>query len=138
MADLLDPLARYLAGRGLGVYDPDGPGGDIALETLPQAPDEVVLLTQYGGDSDPLNAFDEPRIQVKVRGTGDRRVSYDRAHDIHHELHGLTGIELPGGIWLVHALANQTPASLGVDENGRHLHVVNFRLGVSSPSLHRP
>ncbi|MFD4659341.1 minor capsid protein [Kitasatospora sp. NPDC058444] len=133
MADVLDSLARYLQAAGLLTYDPTGVKGDCFIELMPPAPDRAVQLSLYGaGVPDPLNGWDERSLQVRVRGTADPRVSRARAEAILSALHGLAGIELPDGLWLVLCIAQQTPAPLGVDAAGRHEHVVNFRLDVEA------
>ena len=139
--DLLDGLARYLAERGLVVYDPAGAGGDCFLELLPSGPDEAVALTIYddGREADSLLPYDEPRVQVRVRGTTDPRVSRRRCAMIRSHLHGLGPVILPDGTNLILSVALQSaPASLGVDENQRHEHVVNFRMEIRQPTVHRP
>lgn len=139
MADYLDPLARYLHGLGLLVYDPYGTCGDTFIETMPPAPDEAVALTLYGaGETDARNGWDVRSVQVRCRGTSDPRVSRRRAEAIYSALHGLTRTELPGGLWLVLAVATSTPFPMGTDANGRHEHVVNVRLDVEAPTRHRP
>lgn len=139
MADLLDGLAQHLAGLGLVTYNPDAAGGDVAFEALPQDPGDVVVLTLYGGpEADSRLPYDEPRLQVRVRGDGDRRTSHDRATAIRSELHGLGPRTLPDGTYLVLCYALQTPAYLGQDDNGRHHHSCNFQLEVHAPSTHRP
>jgi hypothetical protein len=138
VTDLLDGLARYLADRGLVDYQPNGAGGDCYLESMPQTPDEVVVLTLYGGDVDPLNPNDQPRLQVRARGTPDRRVSRGRVQAIYDQLHGETHLTLPDSTYLISARARQTVASMGIDDNGRHEHVTNFDLDVAAPSVNRP
>ncbi|WP_405018173.1 minor capsid protein [Kitasatospora sp. NBC_00070] len=138
MADLLDSLARHLQAAGLLTYDPAGTSGDTFVETLPQLPDRAVQLTLYGaGEPDPLNGWDERSLQVRVRGTADPRISRARAEAIFSALHGLAGVELPGGLWLVLCVAQQTPYPLGVDSAGRHEHVLNLRLDVEA-ATNRP
>ncbi|WP_371517989.1 minor capsid protein [Kitasatospora sp. NBC_01300] len=133
MADLLDSLARYLQAAGLLTYDPTGTRGDTFIELMPPAPDRAVQLSLYGaGVPDPLNAWDERSLQVRVRGTADPRVSRARAEALYAALHGLAGIDLPGELWLVLCIAQQTPYPLGVDAGGRHEHAVNFRLDIEA------
>ncbi|MFB7029674.1 MULTISPECIES: minor capsid protein [unclassified Streptomyces] len=138
--DLLDGLARYLAERGLVAYTP---GGDLTdtcfLEHMPSGPDEAVALTIYdaAGEPDSLLPYDEPRVQVLVRGTTDPRVSRRRCRAIRAALHGLGPVVLPDGTELTLSVCLQgDAASLGVDENGRHEHVANFRMEIvrSAPS----
>ncbi|MEV8317984.1 minor capsid protein [Streptomyces sp. NPDC059900] len=140
MADLdpLDGVAQLLAARGLVAYDPDGTTGDLFIETMPPAPDAAVALWLYDGEApDTRNAYDRPRLQVRVRGGPDPRVSRRRCWRIYSALHGLAGVELPDGTWLVLAAARATPAPMGPDSSGRHEHVVNFDLDVSAPTDHR-
>jgi len=138
VADLLDGLARLLDDRGHATYDPTGTSGDLFIEAMPPTPDAAVGLWLYdGGEQDSRNAYDSLRLQVRARGGTDPRVSRARAQAIYSELHGLAGVELADGTWLVLAAAISTPAPMGPDSNGRHEHVVNFRLDVSAPTKHR-
>ncbi|MEU0199132.1 MULTISPECIES: minor capsid protein [unclassified Streptomyces] len=140
MADLLDGLARHLQARSLLTYDLTGPGGDCFLDAIPQTPDEAVVLTAYDDAREPdsLLGYDEPRVQVRVRGTSDPRVSRQRCAAIRDELHGLGPITLPDGTRLILSVALQGgPASIGRDENGRHEHVCNFRMEIRNASTHR-
>lgn len=139
-ADLLDGLAQHLAARGLLTYDPTGVSGDCFIETMPPTPDEAVALTVYddGREPDSLLPYAEPRVQVRVRGTADPRVSRGRCLAIWSELHGLGPVFLPDGTNLILAVALQSaPAALGVDDNNRHEHVANFRLEIRQTSAHR-
>ncbi|MCX5446005.1 minor capsid protein [Streptomyces nigrescens] len=136
--DYLDALARYLDERSLLTYDPTGVCGDTFVETLPPAPDEAVCLSLYGaGAVDARNGWDERSLQVRVRGTADPRPSRRRAEALYSALHGLARCELPGGIWLVLAVAVATPAPMGSDANGRHEHVTNYRLTIEAPTSYR-
>ncbi|MGW7514783.1 minor capsid protein [Streptomyces sp. NPDC054796] len=141
MADLdpLDGVARLLAARGLVTYDPGGTTGDLFVETMPPAPDAAVALWLYdGGAQDARNPDDVYRLQVRVRGGPDPRVSRRRCTAIYGELNGLTDTELADGTWLILAAARGTPAPMGPDSSGRHEHVVNFDLSVWTPTIHRP
>ena len=140
--DLLDGLATYLAQLELGVYDPTGQAqaGDwsIFIEHLPDAPDRAIALTLYTGSApDGALAYDQPRLQVRVRGTTDPRVSRQRCTAIYGELHGLCTTTLPDGTDLETCFATGTPASMGQDANRRHEHVVNFDLDVQAPTRWR-
>lgn len=140
--DLLDGLARYLAERGLVTYVPGGGATeDCFLEFMPSSPAEAVALTVYDGGTEPdsLLPYSEPRVQVRVRGTTDPRVSRSRCTAIFSALHGLGPVILPGGTSLVLSVSIQgAPTSLGVDENQRHEHVCNFRMEIRLPTAHRP
>ncbi|CAL9296823.1 minor capsid protein [Streptomyces sp. SudanB25_2051] len=138
MADLLDGVARYLDELGLLTYDATGTSGDTFIETLPPEPAEAVGLWLYGaGEQDARNGYDTRSLQVRVRGTADPRTSRRRAEALYGALHGLAGLELPDGTWLVLAAA-QAPAPIGTDASGRHEHTVTVRLDVANPTTHRP
>ncbi|MBT2449481.1 hypothetical protein J7F03_20790 [Streptomyces sp. ISL-43] len=139
MADLLDGLARHLAGQGLGVYDPTGASGNIFLEAKPSTPDACIVLTVYddGGESDSQLGYDDAPVQVRVRGTTDPRVSRQLCESIRSELHGLGETTLPDGTYLLLSRANQAVAGIGTDENRRHEHVCNLRMRVRSITAHR-
>lgn len=139
MADLLDGLARHLQSAGLVVYEQSGTGGDCYIESMPQAPDECVVLTLYGGpEPDSLLGYDEPSLQARTRGGPDPRVSRARNEAIRNELHGLGPITLPDGTLMLSCFAVQAvPASLGIDDVGRHEHVTNYRLETRSVTKHR-
>lgn len=139
MADLIDGLARHLAGLGLVTYDPTGVTGDCFAEVQPAQPDSVVTLTLYGGAPiDSLLPYDTPSLQVRTRGDADPRTSRTRAQAIYEALNGLGPVTLPDGSYLLLAVANQTPAFIGQDATGRCDHVCNFALEVHAPSAHRP
>lgn len=136
--DPLDGIARLLDTAGHASYDPTGAGGDLFIEAMPPTPDAAVALWLYDGDaSDTVNAYDTPRLQVRVRGGPDPRVSRNRCRAIYSELHGLADVALADGTHLILAAARGTVAPMGPDSNGRHEHVVNFDLDVSAPTKHR-
>ncbi|MFI5475009.1 minor capsid protein [Streptomyces cacaoi] len=135
MADLLDGLARHLDALGLVDYDPTGTTGDLFVETMPPAPDAAVSLALYDGAApESRDDAEQRRLQVRVRGGPDPRVSRNRAEALYRTLHGLAGVQLPDGTWLTLAAARGTPAPMGADNTGRHEHVVNFDLDVSGPA----
>ncbi|MFM9613914.1 minor capsid protein [Streptomyces niveiscabiei] len=135
-ADLLDGLARYLDRLDLVTYDPTGTSGDLFIEAMPPAPDAAVSLTLYDGPApEARDDAEQRRLQIRVRGGPDPRISRTRAEALYRALHGRAGVELPGGMWLTLAAARGTPAPLGTDSNGRHEHVVNVDLDVSGPQI---
>ena len=77
MADLLDGIARHLADKGIVTFETAAaPGGDCFIDNMPSEPDEAVALSTYDDAREPdsLLGYDEPRVQVRVRGTRDPRV----------------------------------------------------------------
>ncbi|MDT3395592.1 minor capsid protein [Streptomyces sp. B1866] len=135
MADLLGGLARWLDAAGLLTYDPTGRTGDTFIEAMPPVPDAAVSLALYDGPPpEARDGADTPRLQVRVRGGPDPRASRARCTALYRALHGLAGVVLPDGSWLVLAAARGTPAPLGPDSNGRHEHVVSLDLHVADPA----
>lgn len=138
--DILEGIAQHLAALGLVEYDATGPTGDCFIESMPSTPGVAVILTVYddGREPDSLLGYDEPRMQLRVRGDADPRTSRRKCAAIRSELHGLGPITLPNGIELILSVSLQNaPASLGVDTSGRHEHVCNFRMEHRSVTTHR-
>ncbi|MFB7452842.1 minor capsid protein [Streptomyces sp. NPDC056194] len=135
MADLLDGIARHLDAAGLLDYDPTSVTGDTFIEAMPPTPDRAVSLTLY--DAGPQQARDDDtdqRLQVRVRGGPDPRVSRTRAQAIYAALHGLRSVQLPDGTWAVLITARGIPAPMGTDSNGRHEHVTNYDVATAAPT----
>lgn len=143
MADLLEGLAQHLAAKGLVVYTPDAVGGDCFTDGMPSTPDEAVVLTTYDDavEPDSLLGYDEPRVQVRVRGPrspSDPRVSRDRCKAIRNELIGLGETTLPDGTELILSVPlGSGPASIGKDDNGRYEHIANFRMEIRNITPYR-
>ena len=140
---LTEGLAQQLQAKGLVTFDPTGTTGDTFIEIMPpQTPHKAVSLTFAGGvESDSKLPYDEPLVQVRVRGdeSGDPRNSRDRAASIRGALHGLSDMTLPDGTYLVLALAVQaTPQSIGRDDLHRYEHVFDLRCEISNPTANRP
>lgn len=130
---LLEGLARNLAEGGLGLTWRDtGAYAEfeigLAIEQLPSSPSKVVGLFRYPGiESDSKLPYDEPSVQVRVRGTEDVRMSSDLAQDIYDYWHGRGPVTLSNEIYVVSIIGRQgSPISIGRDEQGRHEHTVNF------------
>lgn len=138
---LLDGLARHTAAEGIGVWKDTGAylAAEVGhvIETVPQAPSQVIVWTQYAGaESEANSPVDYPSVQVRVRGTADPRVSRARAQDIYDLLHGLAHVALPDGTWLENLIGAQSgPIPLGVDGNDRHEHTVNFRAEITNSAV---
>ncbi|HEY8588473.1 MAG TPA: minor capsid protein [Naasia sp.] len=138
----LDGLAAHLAlvPRLALAWSPDAPYPPgvvgIALEHVPPAPDEVVVLTGYEGDeADTSTSYDTPRLQVRVRGTTDPSVSRHRCQQLYDYLHGLGPLELQGGVWAQLVVGRGSgPGYMGADEQGRHEHVANFNVDLYNPN----
>jgi hypothetical protein len=134
VADLTDGIARYLDSINLLTYDPTGTSGDTFVGTMPAKPDRAVSLTLYGSaTTDAPDDADVARVQIRVRGDADPRTSERRCRAIRDALHGLAGVELPDGTWLVLATA-PIPSPMGVDANGRHEHVTTAAIDYAAPT----
>lgn len=134
MADVTDGIARYLAALDLLTYDPTGTTGDTFVGTMPAGPDAAVSLTLFGAATpEARDDADTASLQIRVRGTTDPRVSERRALALRDALHGLAGVELPDGTWLVLATAPR-PSPMGADANGRHEHVTTVALDIAAPN----
>jgi hypothetical protein len=138
---LLEELALLFEELGLGTYKPDDIDGTIYFPVLPDGPDTCLAIARYGGtESNSLLRFDEPRIQVRHRGTAaDARPVEAAAQATYDALHGLGMRTLPGGTELQLAIGiGSGPEYMGRDENRRHEYVNNFRVEVQRPLLSRP
>ncbi len=128
-------FALYLASESLVSYSETVPGGNCFLGSMPDQPDIAVMLHPTGGFTSSTKAgYDERTIQVMVRGTRNPVVGNDLAEAIYDALHGLRGMTLPDGTYLVRCEGIQTgPISLGEDAKGRHEYTLNFLAQVRNP-----
>ncbi|WP_067184622.1 minor capsid protein [Microtetraspora niveoalba] len=138
---LLEEFAALLAALGLGTYKADGStGGTIFLTVLPASPDRAMAVARYGGpESAATDDYDEPSIQVRVRGPAtDARIAEQDAQAVYDKLHAIGSRVLAGGTWLQDAIGVQSgPIYVGRDQNGRHEYTVNLRCEISRPSVNR-
>lgn len=137
---LLEEIAELLEELELGTYDPDGGGGDIFLAAMPDSPHLAISLTrQPGAESDALFSYDEPIIQVTVRGHPSGPVTGEAlAEAVYSALHGLGSRRLAGGSWLVLSVGTQGgPIYGGRDASGRDEWIVNLRMEVHRTTANR-
>lgn len=133
-------LAAELDARGLVDYRADEAGGDCFVDKdLPATPNDAVGLYSIGGPpSDVKLGYDDPSVQIIVRGGADARDPAGRAAAIYAALHGLHDHTLPDGTYVVGCAADQSaPVRLGPDENGRERFSLNFTLDVRALTTHR-
>jgi hypothetical protein len=123
---LLDDIAAYLQAQGIGTV-----GTDIHKGFLPDQPDDLVALFEYAGSPTELTmcdapALERPGLQVRVRNRTypAARATIAAAVDA---LHGLADVTLDGTRYLL-IRANQSPASIGLDQNNRSELVCNFNV----------
>ena len=119
-------------------FDTTGVTGNVFISTMPDKPDTLVMVSEYGSTSDDKNPFDDISIQVRVRGTRDPRVSYNIAKEIYDELHGLTNtVLISDGTRIVKVVTQNTPIDIGRDDNLRHEWTVNLQIEVRNISTNR-
>ncbi|QIS13588.1 minor capsid protein [Nocardia arthritidis] len=137
---LLEEVAKLLQELGLGVYEPVG-NRDVFLYALPPTPDAALVLTRAAGrESDAHLPYDEPVVQIGVRGpkTG-APDSEARAQAIYDALHGLGERALAGGTRLVLAVGTDGgPVYQTRDGDGRDQWIVNMRMELYRPGGNRP
>lgn len=141
---LSESLARWyganvdeVAWQDTGAYPADVWG--LYCEQLPQGPDRAVAVFEDSGpEPDSLLPYLTARVQTRVRADLDPRTSYAVAESIWSALHGLTAVELPGGVWLTLAVCTTVPVRSAPDESGRWQWSIPADLEILRPSLHRP
>jgi len=137
-------LAHYLDSLDLVDYQEDG-DGDCFIHRMPPEPDEAVMVTAYGAnpvEGSTALGYDEPTVQVRVRGTTDPRNGEARAQAIYGALQGLCHVTMAEGtddeLRVISCRSPQTgPAYMGADQAGRHEYAVNTALHVRAQTQHR-
>lgn len=137
---LVAGLAEYLAGAGVGVWDPDGVYAADSLgiydTVIPEDVDRLITLTAYPVSASAFLSDDVIGVQVRTRMPGaDPRPVRDLDELIFDRLQGLTNVDLPTGVRVVELLW-QSGASLGV-ENRRWDWSSNYYATVWRPSTNR-
>jgi len=132
----IEGIAKYLEEQGLGVF-----GQTILWNRWTDTPDEIVVLTPYGGpEADNKLGYDDVRFQVRARGprSGSDGPPFAKLEAIYDALHGLSDVELPDGTWVVGVIGLQSsPQFLLRDENGRAHYILNFQAEIRSLTRHR-
>lgn len=113
----------------------------VVLDTIPQSPEAVVVLTAYGVDDDPSLSDTTIGLQITTRTPGQNPLpGYDLSGAVFDALHGLHDVDLPvtgaDAVHLVQCL-RRSHTSIGQDSNGRWRRVQNFYCTVHRPSPHR-
>lgn len=129
---------------GLVIYDDGATGGNCFYNRLPDAPDTAVMVKDTGGNPVPDGkalGYDEPTLQILVRGTRDPRTGKTLAQSFYDRYHALCRVTLdPGGeaVRLIDCTSLQSaPAHIGTDEKGRHLYSLNLALHVRNATPNR-
>lgn len=133
MMTLIEQVALYLHGKGIGVYDPNVPGvSSIFLGAYPDAPDTLIWINGRGGYPAGSIALDSLSLQILNRGTADARDADAMAKRIYDALHGFHGAELvPGGDW-ISSIVGLGYGSIGADAKGRIEYSQNFIVAVEN------
>jgi hypothetical protein len=119
---LLDDIKDYLEQNSIGTF-----GADLFIGQLPPSPDDCIALFEYAGEPPDLHWNGEyPGLQVMARGKS-YPATRAKIESVKNILHGVTEKVINGTRYLL-IQARQSPATLGRDENGRQLFVVNFRI----------
>lgn len=135
-------FGQYLAsaaGGSVGKW-----GGPFALTdvgivdgSLPSTPDNALALGSYSLSDDPTNSDSLIGLQITARAKGqDPRGTERLTGKVYDQLHGLTNVLLPGGVYVVQCY-RQSWTSLGQDENSRWREASNFYVTVHRPSKYR-
>ncbi|WP_018219192.1 minor capsid protein [Salinispora vitiensis] len=139
MAGFVGGVAHLLDAAGVGTYVPSGVPGKvwpIYLEHQPPQPGQCITVYGTGGAASPAGAphWSEPTFTVRVRGSGDSRLSRVKCREVVAALHGLAYVELPDGIFVVDCQCQQSePVHVGPDANGLHVHTAAFRASIEHP-----
>jgi hypothetical protein len=129
---LLDAIAQYLEGQGLGTV-----GTDIFKGIMPDSPDFCSAIFEYGGSS-PVRAMaanagsmlaENPSFQVCTRSNrmGSNNAyptARNKVEALYTALDGYSGNLSGTSYYWIEAVSS--PAYLTTDENGRYLFVCNF------------
>lgn len=104
---------------------------------LPATPENALALGTYSISDDPTNSDSVIGLQITARAKGqDPRGTERLTSKVYDQLHGLTNVLLPGGVYVVQC-HRQSWTSLGQDENSRWREVSNFYVTVHRPSKYR-
>lgn len=134
--DLLDGLARLIAGAGVGVYRDTGiyTTGEVGITVtaVPDQPDQIIAITPYDVDSTSGTTDVVQGVQFRFRAGPDPRVVIDREDVVFELLHGREHTEVGG----VHVALTwrQSSAWIGKDPRGRNELTANYYLRAVRPA----
>lgn len=137
-------LCRYMHAQQLVIYDEVGQSGNCWLARLLDNPSEAVMVKPTGGNPTQYGAslgYDEPTVQLLVRGTRDPRTGAALAQSLYDHMVSLHAVTLdPNGeaVRLIDCQSLQSaPAHIGTDETGRHMYSLNLALHVRNKTPNR-
>jgi hypothetical protein len=118
---MLDEVGDYLRTHGVS---------SLFLSRMPDAPDDVVCLYEYGGPAPEFGhdgqQWENPRLQAVARSKQYVNAR-SAAQNVYNLLNGKSN-PVFGGVPYLKCLAMQSPFPLLPDQNDRHRIVVNFEL----------
>lgn len=132
---LAHQVAQYLDAEEIITFDPLGIAGNTFINILPDEPDDAVMVRSTGGARSAGHAhYDNPSLQIIVRGGLDPRPPELLARRIYDKLHGLRHRALvDGGWWVQKCLGVQSgPVYIGQDQNRRHEYSLNFDFTIAN------
>lgn len=136
---ILDGIGEYLEQEIDALTFSEAAGGNVFVDTLPQAPDTAVGIYYTGGaEASSKDPEDLPNVQIIVRGTADPRTGLGLWHEIYSVLHGLRNVTLPDGEVIIYCLAIQSaPVPIGPDEKQRRRYSMNLRCMIDNVTSQR-
>lgn len=136
-SDLMGGLAQLLADNNLGVYRTSPPYGatdvGIVFESMPDAPDFALCLTEYPVDDD-VTTDAITAVQIRMRAGADPVALMDLRDGVRDLLHNRRGYSL--GSVRVAVSWRQSETLLGQDAHGRNERTSNFYFQTTRPSPH--
>lgn len=127
MSNLLKVFANHLHINNIGVAS--GGNRDIVVDSMPDAPDNLIAIFEYRGDSSSVANADNRSINVKVRNT-----SYDDTRSKIWEIYSLYKPEndqkilmLDNTRWCIFK-PRGTPFKLETDESDREVFNMNISI----------
>ncbi len=122
MTNILDDIGPYLQAGGLGTL-----GTDILYIAIPpQAPDNCLLLTPYGGShADLVMKVQDPNLQVRVRNLNSG-LAYNTALQV-MDLLTVQNATI-GETYYTEIRALSNPLPMGTDAKNRYEFSVNFSI----------
>jgi hypothetical protein len=121
---MLDDIAAFLATSSLGTV-----GTSIFKGHKPATPDKCLTLYQYAGEPPALvrgASYEYPGLQIWSRSKTPAE-ALTMLDAVVNFLHGKTEYTTAYARYLA-LEARQSPAAMGLDDNGRTEYVVNFRV----------
>lgn len=122
---IVEDIAKYLEGKGLGTF-----GVDIFGNAFPQDSDEgICVYDGISGISDPFCNIDNPAIQIISRSKSSV-IASDKAIQAYKLLHGTILSQQIGNVFIYQCFSTGYPEGIGRDENGLWQWSTNYNLQI--------